>query len=87
MERKFAGHRFHFPHEMEKVNTVDSLRMIVETLPDLGYFTQMCEFRSWSSKLQVRSQIKERIGSWLLRTDLWLPRGRGLGRDGVGGWG
>ena len=33
------------------------------------------------------NELNNKTDSQISRTDLWLPRGRGRGRDGVGGWG
>ena len=30
--------------------------------------------------------VSQKGNAWTWKTNLWLPRGRGLGRGGVGGW-
>ena len=41
---------------------------------------------TWNLKYDTNEPICEtETDSWTQRTDWWLPRG--LGRDGVGGWG
>ena len=42
----------------------------------------------WNLKYDTNEAIyKTETDSETCRTDLWLPRGWGWGRDGVGGWG
>ena len=41
----------------------------------------------WNLKCDTNEPIYEiETESQTQRTDWWLPRGSGLGRDGVGGW-
>ena len=59
---------------LSEVSQKDKYHMISLPMRNLKYDTNkpIC-------KTETDSQTR--------RTDLWLPKGRGLGRGGVGGWG
>ena len=58
------------------------------TLPRLTFLKWVLFTEALVKKIFFHScKEKKKDSEWTQRTDLWMPRGREWGRDGVGGWG